>query len=258
MMNGSFAAAFAYDPYQRILSDPTPTYYHHGGAGTASSQSVVTNSGHHHIHHGGGVSSNMGPSKAPGYPRLLFSIPSSLPYKEQKEKFESDDLFKKLARESEVRYTAFRDRPLHERQVKFQHSCREGSIELAQLSTGFSFFLNWNVLDNGYGDPRTMSRVDYHKERGKVHFDVPFIVNGVCVRWKGVLNMEKLDGVGALRFDDDSARIEDMAMRDKVESYKHAFREWEASNNNSNNIHSSTPGMESLHTHESSDVVKNE
>eukprot|EP00096_Caligus_rogercresseyi_P001387 TRINITY_DN1218_c0_g1_i8.p1 TRINITY_DN1218_c0_g1~~TRINITY_DN1218_c0_g1_i8.p1 ORF type:complete len:219 (+),score=65.73 TRINITY_DN1218_c0_g1_i8:57-713(+) len=188
----------AYEPYSRILGDQAQ------------------------------ASSYYGPAPASKGP-LLFSIPASLPLLDQREKFESDDLFKKLARESEVRFTAGRDRPLHERQVKFHQACREGCIEVAQLASGFSFFLNWSLMDNGYGDPRTAARVDYHKERGKVHFDVPLIVNGVNVRWKGFLNMEKLDGVGSLRFDEDSARIEEMANRERIESYKHAFREWEAS-----------------------------
>ena len=46
---------------------------------------------HHHAHHGYKV------------PRIYFKIPRVLPYKEQKEKFETDDYFKKLARESEVK-----------------------------------------------------------------------------------------------------------------------------------------------------------
>ena len=44
----------------------------------------------HHAHHGYKV------------PRIYFKIPRVLPYKEQREKFETDDYFKKLARESEV------------------------------------------------------------------------------------------------------------------------------------------------------------
>ena len=36
-------------------------------------------------------------------PRIYFKIPRVLPYKEQKEKFETDDFFKKLQREGEVR-----------------------------------------------------------------------------------------------------------------------------------------------------------
>ena len=36
-------------------------------------------------------------------PRIYFKIPRVLPYKDQKEKFETDDFFKKLQREGEVR-----------------------------------------------------------------------------------------------------------------------------------------------------------
>ena len=38
----------------------------------------------------------------------------------------------------QVRFTGFRDRPLHERQAKFQHSLREGNIEM--VSTGIYAF----------------------------------------------------------------------------------------------------------------------
>ena len=41
----------------------------------------------------------------------------------------------------------------------------------------------------------------------QVYLDAPLIVNGLSVRWKGYINMEKLDGVGGFRFDDDSARV---------------------------------------------------
>ena len=67
-----------------------------------------------------------------------------------------------------MRFTGFRDRPLHERQAKFQHSLREGNIEMSVLSNGFAFSLIWNVLENGYLDPHAMTRIDFHKERGKV------------------------------------------------------------------------------------------
>ena len=68
----------------------------------------------------------------------------------------------------QARYTGFRDRPLHERQAKFQQACREGQIELAILSNGFTFCLMWNVLENGYLDPHAMTRIDFSKERGRV------------------------------------------------------------------------------------------
>ena len=78
----AFGGMFAgyQDPYRMGLADPTgmgmthPHHAHHM----------------HHAHHGYKV------------PRIYFKIPRVLPYKEQKEKFETDDFFKKLARESEV------------------------------------------------------------------------------------------------------------------------------------------------------------
>lgn len=35
-----------------------------------------------------------------------------------------------LALLHQVRYTGYRDRPLHERQAKFQHALRDGNVEL--------------------------------------------------------------------------------------------------------------------------------
>ena len=61
----------------------------------------------------------------------------------------------------------------------------------------------------------------------QVFLDSPVIVNGVSVRWRGSVNLEKLDGVGGFRFDEDSSRVEDMAMQQQVDSYKHALRDWE-------------------------------
>jgi len=37
------------------------------------------------------------------------------------------------------------------------------------------------------------------------------IINGLALRWKGYLSLEKLDGVGGFRFDDDSARVRETA-----------------------------------------------
>merc|ERR1719410_569550 len=194
--------------------------YHQAAAAAAAA---------HHMHHQAYTASAAAAAAHHQYkvPRLYFKIPRVLPYKEQREKFETDDYFKKLARESEARYTGFRDRPLHERQAKFQQACREGQIELAILSNGFTFCLMWNVLENGYLDPHAMTRIDFSKERGRVYIDSPVILNVVCLRWKGYINLEKLDGVGGMKFDEDSARIEDAIMQQQVESYKHDLRDWD-------------------------------
>merc|ERR1711981_101411 len=162
-------------------------------------------------------------------PRIFYKIPRVLPYKDQKEKFESDDFFKKLTRESEVRFVAFRDRPIHERIAKFNHSIREGNVELSVLSNGFLFALVWDPVENSYINPNEYkwTRIDFNKERGKVFLDSPLIVNGLCVRWKGYINLEKLDGVGGFRFDEEFARIEDMAMQQIVECNKGMVRDLE-------------------------------
>ena len=38
----------------------------------------------------------------------------------------------------------------------------------AVLSNGFAFCLMWNVLENGYLEPHANTRIDFHRERGKV------------------------------------------------------------------------------------------
>ena len=41
----------------------------------------------------------------------------------------------------QARYTGFRDRPLHERQAKFQQACREGQIELVWTNLKIDFLI---------------------------------------------------------------------------------------------------------------------
>ena len=64
--------------------------------------------------------------------RLLFKLPRVVP--QQKDKFEEEDIFKKHSRDTEVKYTLYRDRPAHERQAKFQSGCRDGHTELVSRS----------------------------------------------------------------------------------------------------------------------------
>ena len=58
---------------------------------------------------------------------------------------------------------------------------------------------------NGYG--MFYSKLKYFSFNFQVYLDSPLIVNGLCVRWKGYINMEKLDGVGGFRFDEEFARV---------------------------------------------------
>ena len=45
-------------------------------------------------------------------------------------------------------------------------------------------------------------------------------MNGVCVRWKGYLNLERLDGEGCLEFDDENALVEDAKLRKQVGAFQ--------------------------------------
>ncbi|KAL3281524.1 hypothetical protein HHI36_004732 [Cryptolaemus montrouzieri] len=94
-------------------------------------------------------------------PRFIFKMPRVVP--DQKAKFESDELFRRLSRESEVRYTGCRDRGQEERQQRFQHGCREGHTEIAFAATGTNLQLVFTPPTTGY----MPDECDFEKEAGK-------------------------------------------------------------------------------------------
>nr|CAH7749436.1 unnamed protein product [Callosobruchus chinensis] len=98
-------------------------------------------------------------------PRFIFKMPRVVP--DQKAKFESDELFRRLSRESEVRYTGFRDRPQEERIMRFQNACREGHTEIAFAATGTNLQLVFAPPTNGYMPDK---ECDFEKEPGKVSY----------------------------------------------------------------------------------------
>lgn len=72
----------------------------------------------------------------------------------------------------QVRYTGYRDRPMEERQVRFQNSCREGQVEIAFAATGTNLQL---VFGNACGTypPDRREDCDFDKEHGKVRISKP-------------------------------------------------------------------------------------
>jgi hypothetical protein len=104
----------------------------------------------------------------PPKPRYIFKMPRVVP--NQKEKFESDDLFKRLHRDSEVRYTGFRDRPQEERQLRFQTGCREGHTEISFVASGSNLQLIFNPGFHHHHHPAYLMEreCDFDKEIGKV------------------------------------------------------------------------------------------
>ena len=53
------------------------------------------------------------------------------------------------------------------------------------------------------------------------------ILNGVCIRWRGWLDLERLDGAASLEFDEEAAKIEDVILREQVEAYNRRMKEFE-------------------------------
>ena len=41
----------------------------------------------------------------------------------------------------------------------------------------------------------------------QVYLKAPMILNGVCVIWKGWIDLQRLDGMGCLEFDEERAQV---------------------------------------------------
>ncbi|XP_008543787.1 protein big brother-like [Microplitis mediator] len=156
-------------------------------------------------------------------PKFVFKMPRVVP--DQKAKFESDELFRRLSRECEIRYTGFRDRPLEERQGRFQNGCREGHTEIAFAAMGTNLQLTFGPSTGNYSNEP--STCDFDKEHGKVHLKSHLIMNGVCVKWRGWIDLERLDGVGCLEFDEEAAAREDAQLRNQLNRYNERLRQFD-------------------------------
>ena len=52
-------------------------------------------------------------------------------------------------------------------------------------------------------------------------------MNGVCVTWRGWIDLERLDGVGCLEYDEIRAAEEDAHLRDQIERYNRRVQDME-------------------------------
>lgn len=52
-------------------------------------------------------------------------------------------------------------------------------------------------------------------------------MNGVCVKFRGWLDLERVDGVGCLEFDERRAAHEDAILREQIERYNQRLRDFE-------------------------------
>lgn len=105
--------------------------------------------------------------------------------------------------------------------------CREGHVDIAFATTGTNLQLMFtpNMPSmTSYHQP-TIGYCDFEKEPGMVHILSPFIMNGVCVQWKGRINLEKLDGIGCLEFDEERAMIEHQILQEQIERYNNRIKD---------------------------------
>lgn len=44
-----------------------------------------------------------------------------------------------------------------------------------------------------------------------------FIMNGICIRFKGWIDIDRLDGVGSVEYDEERGRVEEAILHDQLE-----------------------------------------
>lgn len=124
---------------------------------------------------------------------------------DQKGKFDNDELFRKLSTDSAISYNGDKEKQLNERRLGFYSSCYQGKTEIGFKSNGFCLQLAFN----GYAWPSQATDCDFEKEPGRAHIKSRFIMNGVCVQFRGWLDCESLDGVGCIEYVEERAFHED-------------------------------------------------
>ena len=61
----------------------------------------------------------------------------------------------------------------------------------------------------------------------QVHLISHFILNGVCVRWRGVVDLDRLDGTGCLEFDEPTAQLEEALLKEEIQQYNQRMQSFE-------------------------------
>lgn len=138
---------------------------------------------------------------------------------DQSHKFETDELFRKLSEDTEIKVTSYRDKPQEERTQRFVNDCKEGHACVAFLHTGVNLMLQF-YPPSGPTDKVTKEYVDFDKDPSKVVMKSRFIMNGVCVQLKGWVDLKRLDGIARLEFDYDLAEQEDRIVRARLREYE--------------------------------------
>jgi hypothetical protein len=61
----------------------------------------------------------------------------------------------------------------------------------------------------------------------QVHIKSHLIMNGVCIKFRGWLDLERLDGIGCAEFDEKRAAHEDIILREQLDRYNQRLRDFE-------------------------------
>ncbi|XP_063467864.1 core-binding factor subunit beta isoform X2 [Symphalangus syndactylus] len=106
---------------------------------------------------------------------------------------------------------------------------RTGASFKAFVATGTNLSLQFFPASWQGEQRQTPSReyVDLEREAGKVYLKAPMILNGVCVIWKGWIDLQRLDGMGCLEFDEERAQQEDALAQQAFEEARRRTREFE-------------------------------
>jgi hypothetical protein len=93
-------------------------------------------------------------------------------FPDQQKKFETDETFKKLSQESDIKYTGFKDKSHDERKQRFLQDLSEGHSILTFIATGTNLtllFCQKALNDDRPSELRpTRENVDFESEIGKV------------------------------------------------------------------------------------------
>ncbi|RMC09135.1 hypothetical protein DUI87_14142 [Hirundo rustica rustica] len=79
---------------------------------------------------------------------------------------------------------------------------------------------------DGWTDVARYEWADVCVMRQRVYLKAPMILNGVCVIWKGWIDLQRLDGMGCLEFDEERAQ-EDALAQQAFEEARRRTREFE-------------------------------
>ncbi len=99
---------------------------------------------------------------------------------------------------------------------------KDGKTDTQKREKGF--FKQETNCDNDLTTPLSYLSFLYTQQ---VHLCSNFMLNGVCVRWKGYIDLERLDGVGCIEFDEETAKVEDAILKEQVEAYNRRMKEFE-------------------------------